>query len=83
MLVILGMTLGGFAQQKGLFQYGPDMEDPYYGTEYRENTPLLPYHNRDTDQSAPLGGGLLCLLGFGAAYVARNKRMVDRQDLFH
>lgn len=45
---------------------------------YRENTgtdlPLLPMRGQNSDQSAPLGSGLLILAGLGAAYAMRKRK---------
>ena len=35
--------------------------------------PLLPNHGEDDNQDAPLGGGALLLIGFGAAYALKKK----------
>lgn len=38
------------------------------------NVPNLPNHGQDDNQNAPLGGGVLLLAGFGAAYALRKRR---------
>ena len=69
--IILGMSLGAFAQG-GLFGKGE--------TRNAENTrdggllmPGLPGHGETDSQDAPLAGGALLLIGFGAAYAAAKK----------
>ena len=85
--IVLGITMSSFAQG-GLFQYGAvSDEDYYYGTawyalnqnnEFQQRTgsgllPGLPYHDETTNQDAPLGGGALLLIGFGAAYALKKR----------
>ena len=75
--MILGLACGVFAQGGGLFQYGGG--DYFYGTDWAilsraTNEPLLPNHGQTTNQPAPLGGGALLLIGFGAAYAAAKRR---------
>ena len=39
------------------------------------DTPIgVPEHGQPDDQDAPLGGGVLLLIGFGAAYALKKKR---------
>ena len=82
--IVLGISFGAFAQG-GLFQYGNVSDEDYYGSAYwalDENNrfggdpnlfPFLPDHNEDDNQDAPLGGGALLLIGFGAAYALKKK----------
>lgn len=77
--IILGMTLCASAQWGGgLFQRGAVTDEEYYGAGYRDdNLPLfyLPSdHGSDDDVSAPLGGGALLLIGFGAAYAVKKRQ---------
>ncbi|MCQ2302696.1 MAG: hypothetical protein MJZ94_08760 [Bacteroidales bacterium] len=84
--VVLGMTLGASAQYfanndaqpnqgGGLFGRGMVSDEMFYGASGTNGLPLLPLHNQDGDQDAPLGSGALLLIGFGAAYaVAKKKR---------
>ena len=82
--IILGITLGAFAQYGGgLFQRGAVSDEEYYGSGYfsynyiDRNTdpliPLLPFHGETDNMDAPLGGGALLLIGFGAAYALKKK----------
>ncbi len=79
--IVLGMTIGASAQHfanndqpnqgGGLFGRGatPSNEAP------SSTMPLLPIHGQDGNQdAAPLGGGALLLIGFGAAYAASKRR---------
>lgn len=76
--IVLGMTIGAFAQG-GLFGMGPQRESGSYEyTSTRESLIGLPTsHGSGTDQDpepAPLGSGALLLVGFGAAYAVSKKR---------
>ena len=77
--IVLGMTIGasaqyfsdnGQAQGGGLFGRG---ETPNYAGGDEQQMPLLPAHGQNTNQNAPLGGGALLLIGFGAAYAMGKK----------
>lgn len=74
--IILGMSLGAFAQEGGLFVLGKSRES----ADLREggsNNPLLYLpnaHGETNDQSAPLGSGALLLIGFGAAYALKKRK---------
>ena len=74
--IIFGLGLGAYAQG-GLFGYGAVSDEEYYGSGYDNRTdptmPLLPYHGQTENQQAPLGGGALLLIGFGAAYAMKKK----------
>lgn len=73
--IVLGMTIGASAQNGGLFGKGPDRQGESYDS--RSDGPMisLPTTHGDTnDQGAPLGGGALLLIGFGAAYALRKKK---------
>ena len=77
--IIFGLGLGAFAQG-GLFQYGAVSDEEYYGAGYSRgegglNPLVLPDHGQsDNAPAAPLGGGALLLIGFGAAYALKKKR---------
>jgi LPXTG-motif cell wall-anchored protein len=74
--IVLGLGLGAFAQQGGgLFQYGSS-SDGGDATYFGNRSPLmlnLPDHGETTSQPAPLGGGALLLIGFGAAYALKKR----------
>jgi len=38
------------------------------------NTPGLPTHGQDENQDAPLGSGVLLLIGFGSAYAMKKRK---------
>ena len=87
--VVLGMTIGASAQYfdngknngprqgGGLFGYGAVCDESFYGAGGIDRDggllPLLPNHNAEGDQDAPLGSGALLLVGFGAAYALTKK----------
>ena len=76
--IILCINLCSFAQG-GLFGYGVVSDEEYYGASDRTSgtTPLLNLpnnHGMDNDVQAPLGGGALLLIGFGAAYALKRQQ---------
>lgn len=74
--IVFGMCMGAFAQEGGLFGKGPSRADNGYSYREGEGSLLgLPSeHNKNTDQGAPLGSGIVALIGFGAAYALKNRR---------
>ena len=78
--IVLGLGMTTFADPNGggLFQRGVVSDEEYYGMGYRDNLmPVLPYHNLNENQDAPLGSGIAVLLGLGAAYLVSKKRKED------
>lgn len=78
-VILLGLSLGAFAQG-GLFGYGAVSDEGYYnaGTrnEHSGSSFFLPNeHGSEGDQSAPLGSGALLLIGFGAAYALKQRKI--------
>ena len=79
--IILGLGIGAFAQG-GLFRYGAVSDEEYYGSAYwaldeNDRTQGLlgfPTHGETGNMDAPLGGGALLLIGFGAAYALKKRR---------
>lgn len=75
--LLFGMNILASAQG-GLFKRGAEPEGQIYGP--RNGMPLLPtIHNQGENQdadAAPLGGGVLVLVGLGAGYaiIRRKKR---------
>lgn len=88
--IIFGISLSFYAQVGGgLFKYGQvSEEDYYYGSvwyaldqtniivnNYEDPLlPNLPGHGLDQNEDAPLGGGALLLIGFGAVYALRKRQ---------
>ena len=74
--IVFGMGMISFAAQDnqggGLFGYG----DKIYDRETGDRTPMLPNHGETENQDgdAPLGSGIVALIGFGAAYAFAKKR---------
>ena len=76
--VFLGISLSINAQTMGggLFERGAVSDEEFYGAGGFRDGPLMPNipgHNKDTNQDAPLTGGLLLLAGLGAAYALKKK----------
>ena len=81
LVIVLGMTLGAFAQWGGgLFQRGAVSDEEFYGANYdyqtrTEGLLILPLqHGTTNDEQAPLGTGALLLIGFGAAYALKKRK---------
>lgn len=71
--LILGLSFGtqSYGQNGGLFSKGSDATL----TENNDDRyPGLPGHNLNGNQPAPVGSGLLLLMGMGAAYAASKRR---------
>ena len=69
--ILLSITLGASAQNRGLFDRGPERQSygDYYNREGENSLLGLPTsHGDSNDQNSPLGSGALLLIGFGAAY---------------
>lgn len=80
--IVFAVCATSFAQTQkggGLFQYGAVSDEQYYGAGYFNNdrtglSLMLPdQHGTDQDFNAPLGGGALLLIGFGAAYALKKR----------
>ena len=71
--IVLGMTLGAFAQEGGLFGKGATREtENTYST--RGGLIDLPdVHGDSNDHGAPLGSGIAVLISLGAAYAMSKK----------
>lgn len=70
--IVLGLTLGAAAQNGGgLFQKGETQRNSS-----GSQGPALPAHGLEGNQpaEAPLGGGALLLIGFGAAYMMGKRK---------
>ena len=77
--IVLGLGMGAYAQG-GLFGYGTVSDEEYYSYGMNDNyrdggliMPGLPSHGQTENQEAPLGGGALLLIGFGAAYALKKR----------
>jgi hypothetical protein len=56
------------------YQNQDEIDNGLFGFLRSGTTPNLPDHLQNTNQNAPLGGGALLLIGFGAAYAAAKRR---------
>lgn len=77
--IVLGMTLGAMAQKQGGGLFGMGDQRGYMTEQdnYNRGTGLLDLpnsHGDNDDQPAPLGGGTLLLIGFGAAYALKKRQ---------
>ena len=79
--IVLGMTFGASAQYfgdngqpqgGGLFGRGATPEGAL-NAPGNSDFPLLPMHNQESNQDAPLGSGVLLLIGMGTAYAMAKK----------
>ena len=74
--IVLGLGMVSFADNGGLFGHGENVTESNTTT-YGANSPLfpvLPPHNQGGNQpAAPLGSGVVMLLGLGAAYAVAKK----------
>lgn len=77
--MILGMSFGAMAQNDvftqqsgGLFGYGSSSESIFARTSLVLSLPDA--HGSSSDVTAPLGGGALLLIGFGAAYAGLRRK---------
>lgn len=76
-VIVLGITLGALAQNKGgLFGKGPtrDYEEDFYHDRTYGMLSLPATHGDYNDAPAPLSGGALLLIGFGAAYAGLRRK---------
>ena len=82
--IVLGLGVSAFADG-GLFQRSYNAENGrsgylYFGQQaslFRETEtpqPLMPLHGLENDQDAPIGSGIVMLMGLGAAYLVGKKR---------
>ena len=75
--IILGITIGAFSQEKGLFGLGRSRGEVDEFSINRD-TPMLGLpeeHGSTQDNPAtPLGSGIAVLIGFGAAYAMSKRR---------
>lgn len=79
--IVLGLGLTTFADPEtgGLFGRGETRQSTYNSREGEDAATFMrlpSQHNAESgnDQPAPLGGGVLLLAGFGAAYMIAKKR---------
>ena len=74
----MAVTIGASAQDGGLFGKGP--QRGYNTYDYNDRGGDSPFfslptsHGLETDSEAPLGGGALLLIGFGAAYALKKRK---------
>ncbi len=80
--IVLGLSMTTFAGG-GLFHRGDNASNGATGYNYfgstemgnrADGTPMLPAHGLDSNQNAPVGSGIVVLMGLGAAYMVAKKR---------
>lgn len=74
LVIILGIVVGASAQNRGLFNRGPEKyaSNDSYSRNSSSFISLPVAHGTNQDQEAtPLGSGALLLIGFGAAYALK------------
>ena len=74
--IILGLGIGAIAQEGGIFGKGPDRQSNSRTSETSGgmiNLPGAHSQSEDSNAAAPLGSGVLLLVGLGAAYALRKK----------
>jgi len=74
--IVLGLSMASFAEGGGLFGQGQTVEEnsPATALYNRSGSPVLPGHGQGGNQPAPVGSGIVVLIGLGAAYAAAKKR---------
>ena len=76
--IVLGLTMTTFADPNGggLFKRGETPENSMATRYGDDETPLTPGHGQTGNQNgeAPLGTGIVVLLGLGVAYLIGKKR---------
>ena len=74
LVILLGLTMGAFAQDGGLFGKGATRESNDINYSTRGGLIDLPgSHGDSNDHGAPLGSGIVVLAGLGAAYLVSKK----------
>ena len=73
--LLLGLMTAASAQDRGLFNRGPETEGNFASNRTGESGLILPgSHGSNTDTDAvPMGTGTALLLGMGAAYLVAKK----------
>lgn len=80
--IILGIAIGASAQNRGLFDMGPESTFATNNVFERNDIDggLFPIflsnvqHGTGEDQDVPLGSGALLLIGFGTAYAMKKRK---------
>ena len=75
---VLGLGMTTFAENGGgLFQRGGETSQNTEALGTRDGEPGLPGHGQEGNEPAPLGSGVVALIGLGAAYLVAKKRNED------
>ena len=81
--IVLGITIGASAQNRGLFDRGPERGYEYEAYDRTGGSALMlpQYHGMDTDSEAPLSGGALLLIGVGAPYALKKREKLGDHNI--
>ena len=71
--LVITLGLGVNAQSEAFFSYN-DVDSQNRGSDNFSEMPALPLRGQNTDQSAPVGSGLLILAGLGLAYGLKRRK---------
>ncbi len=71
--LVITLGLGVNAQSDAFFSYN-DVDSQNRGSGNFSDMPALPLRGQNTDQSAPVGSGLLILAGLGLAYGLKRRK---------
>ena len=72
--ILLGLSLTTFAEGGGLFKRGASEQESHGMMNRGGGFPGMPGHGGTGHADAPLGGGALLLIGFGAAYALKRSK---------
>ena len=77
--IVLGLGMASFAGPDGggVFGRGESNDRTETGSGSNSMFPRLPNHGQSTNQTAPLGTGVMVLTVLGAAYLVGKKRRED------
>ena len=75
--IILGLSLASFANPNGGGMLGRGEKTKQGNREGNLFAPKLPAHGQNTNQTAPIGGGIFVLTALGAAYLVSKRQKED------
>ena len=74
--IVLGLSMTTFADGGGLFQRGNNPTKSFRDYD-DERYPIMPIHDLNHNQDAPLGTGIAIMTALGAAYLVGKRRKED------
>ena len=72
--IVLGLSLTTFADPDGGGVFGRGETHEQVTGNRLGGAPALPAHGQSTNQTAPIGGGVVVLTALGAAYLVGKRR---------